>query len=148
MAVGIKVGAEVTLLGDGSFVSAFFATIAANLEPDGWGSRFPTVMGPLYEGDLPPEDVSKAREELHQIRAELSKLAPDRVVWDYDDRAARPPWGDDIADDITDLGNYFVTMDGKDTFDVLDEALEYADESDQGATVKSVGPVGAGPDSS
>lgn len=148
MAVGIKVGAGVDLLGDGDFVTSFFSTVAGNLEPDGWGSRFPVAMGPLYEGEVPAAQVPALRRELATIRSELAKLPPDRVIWDLDEPAARPPWGDDIAADITDLGNYFVTMDGKDMFDVIDGALDYAESSEQGAVLKSVGPVGAGPDAS
>ena len=60
-------------------------------------------------------------------------------------RDARPPWGDDVTSDITDLGNYFVTLDGDDMLEVIDAALDYAERSGQGATLKSVGPVGPGP---
>ena len=93
MAVGIKVGAGVSLLGDGDFVTAFFCTIAGNLEPDGWGSRFPVTMGSLYNGDVPAGQVPALRRELGSIRAELGRLSPDRVIWDLGDRDARPPWG-------------------------------------------------------
>ena len=68
---------------------------------------------------------------------------PDRVIWDLGDRDARPPWGDDIASDISDLGNYFVTMDGKDMFEVIDDSLDYAERSEQGAALESLGPLGA-----
>lgn len=34
--------------------------------------------------------------------------------------------GDDIASDITNLSNYFVTDDGKDLFEVLESAIEYS----------------------
>jgi hypothetical protein len=142
MAVGIKVGAGVRLLGDGAFVTAFFCTIAGNLEPSGWGTRFPIVMGPLYEGRVPAERVSLARRELGEISAELSSLPVDRLVWDLDDPAARPPWGDDIAATITDLGNYFVTMDGEDMFAVLNDSLAYAESSGQDAILKPIGPLG------
>jgi hypothetical protein len=145
MAVGIKVGAGVNLLGDDDFVTAFFSTIAGNLEPDGWGSRFPVAMGPLYDGEVPAGQVHALRRELDSIRTELGQLSPDRVIWDLDDREARPPWQDNIASDITDLGNYFVTMDGKDMFEVIKDALDYAERSGQGATLKSLGPLGAGP---
>ena len=146
MAVGIKVGAGVDLLGDGDFVAAYFSTIAGNLEPEGWGTRFPVAMGPFYQGEVPAEQVPALRRELATIRAELADLPPDRVIWDLDDRDAQPPWRDDIAADITDLGNYFVTMDGKDMFDVIEEALDYAERTEQAAMLKSVGPVGAGPE--
>jgi hypothetical protein len=51
------------------------------------------------------------------------------VVWDIDNPEARPPWGDDISSDITDLSNYFVTSDGRDLFEVLDEAMSALERS-------------------
>jgi hypothetical protein len=72
------------------------------------------------------------------------RSSADRVIWDLDARDAQPPWRDDIAADITNLGN--VTMDGKDMFDVIEEALDYAEGTKQAATLKSVGPVGPGPE--
>ncbi|MDR4281828.1 hypothetical protein FO523_22550, partial [Bacillus subtilis KCTC 1028 = ATCC 6051a] len=36
----------------------------------------------------------------------------------------RPPWGDNISDEITDLSNYFVTSDGEDFINLLKNALE------------------------
>jgi hypothetical protein len=47
-----------------------------------------------------------------------------------------------VGADITDLGNYIVTMTGKDMFDVLDAALEHAGTTGRGAALTSVGPVG------
>lgn len=91
-------------------MTAFFCTIAGNLEPDGWGSRFPVAMGPFYEGDVAAEDVKGLRSELAQIHQELSAQPPDRVIWNLDDLSRQPPWGNHFAPTITDLGNYFVTM--------------------------------------
>jgi hypothetical protein len=68
--------------------------------------------------------------ELDQIREELRRLPPSDVVWDVEDRDKQPPWGDDISDDITDLGNYFVTEDGRDLFDVLIRRLDSAARRD------------------
>lgn len=129
MAVGLKVANILWPVGAASFVKAFFSTIAARLEPDGWGTRFQVVMHDLYEGELSAERAPTAREELDTIRKELGDLPPSEVVWDIHDRSKQPPWGDDIADRITDLGNYFVTSDGRDLFDVLLEAVDFAAES-------------------
>ncbi|KTS64783.1 hypothetical protein NS206_06760 [Microbacterium testaceum] len=35
-----------------------------------------------------------------------------------------PPWGSDIADTITSLGDYFVTADGRQLITVMDAALD------------------------
>jgi 2,3-bisphosphoglycerate-dependent phosphoglycerate mutase len=129
VAVGLKVANIVWPVGAASFFKAFFSTVAARLEPDGWGTRFPLVMHDLYEGEISGDDAAQARKELDTIREELRKFPPSDVVWDIHDPAKQPPWGDNIADTITDLGNYFVTSDGRDMFDVLGEAVDFAAES-------------------
>lgn len=139
MSVGIRVHGIVDLLGAPDFVKAFFSTVSANLEPDGWGSRFPALMGPLYQGELPAERIDEVRSELATIRSELSEHRPSDLVWDIEDRSARPPWGDDISSEITSLGNYFVTMEGKDLFEVLDEALSFAGKRGYPAELTSIG---------
>lgn len=126
VAVGMRVRSNVWPVGTGDFFHAFFSTISARLEPDGWGMRFPSVMGELYRGKLSSEDAAAALAELDQIREELRQFPPSDVVWDVEDRSKRPPWGDEISDEITDLSHYFVTEDGRDLFDVLAEAIGYA----------------------
>lgn len=130
MPVELRTGAVVWEVGSPDFLKSFFSTIAARLEPDGWGSRFPAVMRTLYGGKIEGEEAARAGAELDQIREELREYPPSEVVWDYEDRSKQPPWGDEIADTITDLGNYFVTSNGEDLFDVLSEALAYAARSE------------------
>jgi 2,3-bisphosphoglycerate-dependent phosphoglycerate mutase len=126
VSVGVRVRSNMWLVGTGDFFHAFFSTISARLEPDGWGTRFPVLMNELYNGELAPEHAPAALAELDQVREDLRRLPPSDVVWDVEDRSKQPPWGDDISEDITDLGNYFVTEDGKDLIDVLSEAIAYA----------------------
>ena len=124
MAVGIKLGSITDEIGTPDFFHAFFSTIAGNLEPDGWGTRFPALMKTLYAGELHRKDADEALKELDCIRIELSKLPPDQVIWDIDDRTKPLPWSDNIADSITDLSNYFVTSSGRDLILTLREILE------------------------
>ncbi len=126
MGVGLSAGNELWSIGTGEFFHAFFSTVTARLEPDGWGTRFPAVMKELYRGELDAQSAKLALAELGRIRVELRRFPPSDVVWDGADRTRRPPWGDEIADDITDPSNYFVTDDGEDLFDVLSEGLGYA----------------------
>ena len=126
MAVGLRVGDVSWAVGAASFFEAFFSTVAVRLEPDGWGTRFPAVMNDLYAGQLSDDRASGADCELQTIRRELRKHPSSDVVWDSRDRSRQPPWGAAIAAHITDLGNYFVTSDGRDLFDVLHEALDRA----------------------
>ena len=134
MAVGIRVGAITDEIGTAAFLNAFFATVAGLLDPN-WGTRFPVLLGELYQGRVAPERAAAALHELAQVRRELAGYAPDRVIWDFADRAQRPPWGDAIAAEITDLSGYFVTAAGRDLIGVLDEALQAARDEGRAAEI-------------
>ncbi|MEQ6334286.1 immunity 70 family protein [Sphingobium sp. MK2] len=124
MAVGIKLGSITDEIGTSDFFNAFFSTIAGNLEPKGWGTRFPALMNKLYAGELAQSDAGTALHELDQVGRELTSLPASKVIWDIEDRGKIPPWGDNIADTITDLSNYFVTSTGRDLISTLREVLE------------------------
>lgn len=124
MTIGIEVGSITDEIGSPDFFHAFFSTICANLEPAGWGTRFPNVMHKLYSGEVSHKDSAAALRELDAIRQELARFPVGKLVWDIEDRAKRPPWGDRIANTITDLSNYFITSAGRDLIAVLREALE------------------------
>ncbi|MDQ0572319.1 hypothetical protein QFZ42_004153 [Variovorax paradoxus] len=123
MAIGVTVGSVTDELGAPSFVHSFFSTISAHCEPTGWGRRFPHLMNELYQGRLPHGNALLALAELRQAKATLSKLPPASVVWDIENRQSNPPWGDNIAPQITSLGNYFLSSTGRDVFQILEEAL-------------------------
>jgi 2,3-bisphosphoglycerate-dependent phosphoglycerate mutase len=123
VAVGIQVGSIIDEIGTPSFFHAFFSTVSVHCEPNGWASRFPCLMGKLYNGELLPAESAIALLELHEAHVVLSKVPPASVVWDIEDRAAQPPWGSNISSDITSLGNYFVSSTGRNLFDLLTEAL-------------------------
>ena len=126
MAVGIRVGQIVDEIGAPSFVHAFFSTICVHCDAGQWGSRFPVLMKQLYDGRVSSERANVALEELREARQLLSRIEPSKVVWDIEDRTARPPWGDHISDSITSLGNYFVSSTGRDVFELLEGALAAA----------------------
>ena len=107
MSVGFRTGNFHYIVGTSAFLHAFFSTVSGRLEPAGWGSRFPALLGELYDGTLPAAHVVQARDELRTIAAELATLPPSAVIWDLENPAAQPPWGDAISTDIedgTDLG--------------------------------------------
>ncbi len=124
MTVYLDLGNVSDEVGTPDFFHAFFSTISGNLEPAGWATRFPALLRDLYNGELVKARAGQARQELAQIRTELKDLPPDRVIWDLQDRSKRPPWGDNISSDISDLSNYFVTSNGRDLIDVIDECLD------------------------
>jgi len=136
--VGFRVGIYFYEVGAGDFLFSFFSTVSVNLERGKWGSRFPCLMRGLYGGRLPAKFVKAAIAEAEKMQEELKAFPPAMVVWDAEDRSKRPPWGDDISEDITDLSNYFVTSAGEDFFDVLKAALLKAEEKKQDIEIFSI----------
>lgn len=126
MSVTISVGRDIFEIGAAEFLKSWFSTIFIRLENEKWGSKYPTVMKEFYSGNLSHANAEKAKKEVEEIRKELINLSPEKIVWDFENRLAAPPWGRDISPSITSLSNYFVTSDGKDLFDVILKALESA----------------------
>ena len=126
MGVALHVGSRAFEVGSASFLRSFFSTVYLRLEDGAWGSRFPTVMTNLYAGEVGPEFAADALEELRVIKAELTKLPPEQVVWDHEHLDQSPPWGADIAPSIRTLADYFVTSAGQPLLGVLADALSHA----------------------
>ena len=124
MAVGLKTGPIFYTVGTGSFMHAFFSTVAYHLEGQKWGSKFPILMNQLYSGEIQPEESKIALDEIKMIVKGLSELKPDQVIWDIEDLKKQPPWGNNIAHTITNMANYFVTSDGKPLLEVFETALQ------------------------
>lgn len=115
MSVGIKVGSITDEIGTSDFFHAFFSTVSSTLESEGWASRFPALLGKLYQGNLDASLAKSAISELRQIQSELAAFRPDKVVWDIENPNPnkQPPWGSNISPEITSLANYFVTSTGR-----------------------------------
>lgn len=128
MTVGIQVGNIINEVGSSDFLHSFFSTISYHLEPDGWGTKYPELMKEMYNGKLHQKHATKARKDLLEIKEELKNLPSNQVVWDIDNLEAKPPWGNDISDHITDLSNYFVTSTGRDLLDLVLDCLKFLEE--------------------
>ena len=126
--VSFRVGCMMYEIGTASFLHSFFSTVAYRLENNRWGSKFPVIMNELYQGKLSFENVPAAKEELTQIKKALTKLSPNKVIWDIEDLSKQPPWGNNIGNEISSLGNYFITCDGRDFIEVFNMALDTAIE--------------------
>lgn len=126
MGISAFVGQREFEIGTPSFFKSFFSTIFVRLESESWGARFPIVMRQLYAGRVSSGSCLSAASELQLIRYGLSSLPPTSVVWDFEAREARPPWGSDISPDIHSMAQYFVTSDGRSLIHVLEEACDYA----------------------
>jgi 2,3-bisphosphoglycerate-dependent phosphoglycerate mutase len=113
-------------LGQDYFVHSFFSTIAYQLEPEGWGSRFPAVMKELYIGRLAKERALRARQELEQVHEELGRLSPEARVYAYEDPTQPTPWP--VPSGAKTLADCFLSSDGKNVLDLLEEALDVSEE--------------------
>jgi hypothetical protein len=133
--VGIQVGQIVDEIGSESFFHAFFSTVSVHCESDGWGSRYPSLMNGLYQGEVTVAEAATALLELRNAKTVLLAIAPTGVVWDIENREAMPPWGSQISSEVTSLGNYFVSSTGRDLFELLDEALSAAVQEKTHATI-------------
>lgn len=126
MAVGFKVKFYWYQVGSGEFLNSFFSTIAYNLEERKWGSRYPYIMNHFYNGIIEAGDIDAAINEVNEIETRLKEYSPEKVVWNIENLSMRPPWGDDISADITDLSNYFITSEGENLIVLMLKALETA----------------------
>ena len=138
MAVGFKVKYYWYQVGTSEFLHAFFSTICYNLENKKWGSKYPFIMKKLYSGELNSENVNDAIREIIEIKNQLKKYSPDKVIWDSDDLSKKPPWGDNISPDITDLSNYFVTSDGDDLISLIQIVLAKAKSLNTSIEIESI----------
>lgn len=128
MSVMIQVDFLLYPVGHSDFLHALFSTICGRLEHGRWGSKYPYLMNCLYQGRLEWADIPPARKELEEVARRLKRYPPSSVVWDIDDPARQPPWGNNISEEITSLANYFVTSDGRDLIEVLRFAFRDAEE--------------------
>ena len=95
-------------------------------------------MNQLYRGEISSGEIESINGELNKIKAELKKFDIGQVVWDIDDRSKKPPWGENVADSITDLSNYFVTSDGKDLFEVFFKATDACQRVNRNLSITSL----------
>ena len=138
MVIGFKVKFYWFQVGSGSFLHSFFSTICYHLEQKKWGSKYPLLMNDLYNGCLDSGNLDDALSELEEIITKLGEIAPSEVIWDIEDLSQKPPWGDNISQEITNLGNYFVTSDGDDLITVLKSALQKAKELNMALTIEAL----------
>ncbi|MCI0605912.1 immunity 70 family protein [bacterium] len=125
MGVNFVVDNKTFNVGSANFLHSFFSTISYNMEPQGWGSRFPMLIKHLYMGRLPYEKLPQLREELQNVLMELEKLPVSRVIWDIEDLAKEIPGGP-LAGNVKTAADFFITDVGTSLFDELNQAIDYA----------------------
>jgi 2,3-bisphosphoglycerate-dependent phosphoglycerate mutase len=121
-------------VGQDWFLHSFFSTIAYRLEPNGWGSRFPALMKELYTGQLSPERVPKAQDELATVRTELSKRPPDERVYAYEDPERPTPWP--VPPGAKSLADCFLTSSANNLLDTIGRVLEFSLEANANVEIR------------
>ena len=91
-----------------------------------------------YSEKLKWQNIKFARDELKEIQGRLKEILPDKVVWNFEDLSACPPWGDNISNEITDLSNYFITSDGRNLISLLFEVFDEAERREEDIEIVSV----------
>ncbi len=127
--IALRTGSVVTEIGPGAILHALCSTIATRLEPGGWGSRFPRVMGALYAGQLPAAEAPEALREAREIAALLAAVPVEAITWDADRPGDAPPAAYVPMPGARSAATWFRTVNGRDLLrDGLIDALESAVE--------------------
>jgi|GEM_PF-1751549 len=120
--IGLRAGNEVIGVGNEAQFYALMSTISLNLEPRGWGTKYPMMMRHLYPGQLGASDVRYALEEIVEISEKLSKMKADKLVWDITDPVIRPD-EKQLWMGAPNLLDVFRTADGERAMDAMKRAL-------------------------
>lgn len=138
MAVGFIVDCFYYEVGTGDYLHSFFSTIAYHLEKQEWGSKYPHLMNDLYYEEVGWQDIDKLAEELDDVEARLRSYPPEDVIWDIENPAQRPPWGDKISEKVTNLANYFANERGETFFEILREAMECSAQEKEALRIRAI----------
>ncbi|WP_279365684.1 Imm70 family immunity protein [Microbacterium testaceum] len=124
MGVNLRVGPIAYPVGGADLFGSFFDTVGIRLEGGARGSRFPMLAALYRDGAVSPDAAEAARTELSTVESELRQHSPADAVWDIEKPGVLPPWGTDIADTITSLGDYFLTTAGRPLLTVMDAVFD------------------------
>jgi 2,3-bisphosphoglycerate-dependent phosphoglycerate mutase len=124
MTIGMRQGSVTTEIGSGRLFHSLMSTVAVHLENGNWGTRYPLLMGQLYQGSLSVTDVDAAMAEALAIKSGLRKLGPESVIWDIEDLTQAPPWGTVVGTHVTSMAEYFVTSTGRNLLNEIIANLE------------------------
>lgn len=123
MTIAFRHGDTLGDIGYEVLLHALLSTVAVRLEGGEWGSRFPCIMLKLCRGRLDAADAAAACAEWRDLQAGLAALPPGQAVWDFNDLASRPPWGEAAGPRVTSMADYHVTTAGLLLLDVMGDHL-------------------------
>ncbi|MET3656330.1 hypothetical protein ABIC55_001414 [Sporosarcina psychrophila] len=68
----------------------------------------------------------------------LQNYSPAQVIWDIEDLSKRPPWGENISKDISNLSNYFITSEGENLMEMLMKVLEKGQKTNSDVYIENL----------
>lgn len=88
--------------------------------------KVPLALSFLATGCCKADSAQETARQMNLIRDELSRLSPDKAVYDKNDPKKEAPWKDHISPIVTSCSNLFTTADGHDLLCELVSILTYA----------------------
>lgn len=89
-------------------------------------SALKNVFDFLRNGKCAAGNCLETARQFNLVRDELSRFAPDKMVYDEKNPQKQPPWGNNISPVITSCGNCFTSGDGYDLLAETVRVLTYA----------------------
>ncbi|MFG6447681.1 Imm70 family immunity protein [Roseateles sp. BYS180W] len=129
--VHIQVGDLVDDLGTPALFKAFLTNVARHGEPLGPGSVYPHLVKRLWQQGIDPDEAAAACLELAAARRVLQRLPASQLWWDASMDTPAPAQRPGAS-----LDSCFVTPEGLNYFDVLDDALRAAAEENTPARLQ------------
>lgn len=80
----------------------------------------------MEHNHISSSDCMTAAREFNLVRDALSRITPDRIVYDIKNPEQLPPWGNNISPVITSCANYLTTGAGDDLLAEIVKILVYA----------------------
>lgn len=124
MTIALKQENIITEISPGGIFHSLCSTIAYRLESGVWGGKYPIIMSGLYHGLIHEGGAEAGLLEMQSIRAGLSLLKPDQVIWDIENMNKLPPWGSEIGKHVKSVAEYYVTSTGRNLVDEIIDNLE------------------------
>ncbi len=128
-------GNYIVSVGSSTVWWALYSTIRKWVE--GYPERYQGADKLFQEFVCPSEAALEVAVELDGIRSELSKIKPDRAVYDINHPEVTPPWKNNISPNVLSCADLFTTEDGKNLIAELIGLLRYSNA--KGTTVMPVG---------
>lgn len=128
-------GKYIVSVGSSTIWWALYSTIRRWVE--GYPERYQGVDKLFQEFACTSEAALEVAVELDGIRSELSRIKPDKAVYDINHLEVSPPWKNNISPNVLSCADLFTTEDGKNLIAELIELLRYSNAKD--TTVMPVG---------